>query len=97
MRRVLTVSGLGPLTVAFRTSWDSFDCDGTVPARERSILELPAGPARRSSCGSARHGRDPGRRHYAITAGVDTVLIGTAGSSRKPRAISGSAITEAAR
>lgn len=146
MRRVLRVFGLGPLIVAFRTSWDSFDCYGTVPARQRSILELPAGPvsiafesgSKYSTGGEAdlpeivdmdgRHlptelmgglqgptmtreekrsplvmrkrfatAAIPGDGDYAVTAGVNPVLIGTAGFSRKPRAISGSAITEAAR
>jgi hypothetical protein len=48
VRQVLKVlgmiTGIAPLVMALRTGWDSFDCYGTVPAGERAIVELPAGP-----------------------------------------------------
>lgn len=146
MRQVLRVLGLGPLMAAFRTSWDSFDCYGTVPAHQRSILELPAGPISIAFESGSKYSKGaeadlpkimdmdgrqlpielmgrlqgptttreekrsplvmrkrfataaiPADGDYAVTAGVNPVLIGTAGFSHKPRAIFGSAVTEAGR
>jgi hypothetical protein len=146
MRQVLKSFGLGPLVAVFRTSWDSFDCYGTVPAGQRSILELPARPVSIAFESDSKYSKGveadlpmivdmdgrqvavelmgsfqgpsmtreekrsplvmrkrfatatiPADGTYAVTAGVNPVLIGTAGFSRKPRAISGNAIVGAAR
>jgi hypothetical protein len=146
MRQVLNSFGFGPLVAVFRTSWDSFDCYGTVPAGHRSILELPAGPISIAFESGSKYSKGveadlpkivdmdgrqlpvelmgslqgpsltreekrsplilrkrfatatiPADGDYAVTAGVNPVLIGTAGFSRKPRAISGNAVVRAAR
>jgi hypothetical protein len=146
MRQVLKNLGLGPFMAVVRTSWDSFDCYGTVPAGQRSILELPAGPISIAFESGSKYSKGveadlpkivdmdgrqllvelmgsfqgpsitrqekrsplvmrkrfatamiPADGDYAVTAGVNPVLIGTAGFSRKPRAVSGSAVVGAAR
>jgi hypothetical protein len=146
MRQLLKSVGLGPLMAVFRTSWHSFDCYGTVPAGQRSILELPAGPISIAFESGSKYSKGveadlpnivdmdgrqlpvelmgsfqgpsmtreekrsplvmrkrfatatiPADGDYAVTAGVNPVLIGTAGFSRKPRAISGNAVVGAAR
>jgi hypothetical protein len=146
MRQVLKSFGLGPLMAVIRTGWDSFDCYGTVPAGQHSILELPAGPVSIAFQSASKYSKGveadlpkifdmDGRRlpvelmrsfqgpsltreekrsplvtrkrfatatipadgDYAVTAGVNPVLIGTAGFSRKPRAIAGDAVVGAAR
>jgi hypothetical protein len=140
VKRVLRVlglvSGIGPLLMVLRTSWDSFDAYGTVSKGETRTLALPAGPIAVSFESSSQYaegvvedmptittsggGRVPvefmgqfqGPRlmhrseheadkvrkrfataeipadgEYVVTAAACTVLIGTAGFSRKPRAV----------
>jgi hypothetical protein len=139
------VTGIGPLMMMLRTSWDSFDAYGTVAKGDSATLALPAGPVSISfftnnensrgvvedmptittTAGArvavefmgqlqgprlmrrAEHEADQIRKRFAtaeipaddayvVTAGACTVLLGTAGFSRKARPAPSIALAESA-